>query len=393
MFILSLLIVLVGGYIIGYLTSKIKLPKIVGMIIFGILIGPSVLNIISPSLIKISPILRKIALVIIITRAGLNLNIGKMKREEVLISFLPATLEMLAVMLFSFLLLDVSLLEGLLLGTVLAAVSPAVLVPRMIKLKDEGYEKVPNLILFGSSVDDVFVIVIFYVVLNMLKTNTFDLISIIQIPSSIILGIVLGVLIGYLASKLFNKFKVNKYLKVLLILIITMGLVFSEDYLFKVINVTTLLSVLAMNIVINKKSPKEVKEVHDIYKYLWFVFEILLFVLVGISIDLKFAYSNGFLPVLVLFIGLIFRSVGTILATLKSNYSLKEKLFTVLAYLPKATVQASIGWIAVAEGLEVGNLVLTSAVISILITAPLGAILIANTYKKLLIKDSLYIEK
>lgn len=385
--VLSLLIVLIGGFLIGYLFDKIKVPKIVGMIIYGILIGPSFLNIISDDLINISSLLRQIALVIIITRAGLNLKINEIKKmglPALLISFIPATLEIIGVLIFAPILLGLSILESLLLGSVLAAVSPAVIVPRMIKLKEEGYKDVPDLILVGSSVDDVYVIVLFYTFLGMLKTNTFNFFSIIQIPTSIILGSLLGVLLGLLISYLFKKVKFQSWLKVTITLIISFTLVYTEKYYENYIKIATLISVLVLNMILFLKNSKESKELERNYKKLWVVFEILLFVLVGISVDFKFAINSGFMPVLLLLISLVFRSIGTFISTLFTSFNNKERLFAVFAYLPKATVQASIGAIALQEGLESGNLILTMAVISILVTAPLGAILIDKSYKKLL---------
>jgi len=388
--ILSLLIVLIGGFSIGYLFEKINIPKIVGMIIFGILISPSILNLVSPSLINISDILRKIALVIIITRAGLNLSIKSIKEmgiNALLISFIPATFEIIGVTIFSYLLLNISIVGGILLGTVLAAVSPAIVVPRMIKLKNKGYKEVSELVLVGSSIDDIYVIVLFYATLNVLKTNKFDIISIVQIPSSIILGILLGLVIGIVIYQLLKLLKFNNYINLIVLFSLSILLVFSEDILFNVVNVSTLISILSLFIFINFKNKEISFKLEENYKHLWFFFEIILFVLVGVSVDIKYALSEGFMPVIVLLIGLTIRSLGTFIALTFTNFNFKEKLFIIFSYLPKATVQASIGGIALSEGLNVGPLILTLAVLSILITAPIGATLIDNTYKKLLNKN------
>jgi len=388
--ILSLLIVLIGGFSIGYLFEKINIPKIVGMIIFGILISPSILNLVSPSLINISDILRKIALVIIITRAGLNLSIKSIKEmgiNALLISFIPATFEIIGVTIFSYLLLNISIVGGILLGTVLAAVSPAIVVPRMIKLKNKGYKEVSELVLVGSSIDDIYVIVLFYATLNVLKTNKFDIISIVQIPSSIILGILLGLVIGIVIYQLLKLLKFNNYINLIVLFSLSILLVFSEDILFNVVNVSTLISILSLFILINFKNKEISFKLEENYKHLWFFFEIILFVLVGVSVDIKYALSEGFMPVIVLLIGLTIRSLGTFIALTFTNFNFKEKLFIIFSYLPKATVQASIGGIALSEGLNVGPLILTLAVLSILITAPIGATLIDNTYKKLLNKN------
>src|SRR5690625_4019147 len=388
--ILSLLIFLIGGFSIGYLFEKINIPKIVGMIIFGILISPSILNLVSPSLINISDILRKIALVIIITRAGLNLSIKSIKEmgiNALLISFIPATFEIIGVTIFSYLLLNISIVGGILLGTVLAAVSPAIVVPRMIKLKNKGYKEVSELVLVGSSIDDIYVIVLFYATLNVLKTNKFDIISIVQIPSSIILGILLGLVIGIVIYQLLKLLKFNNYINLIVLFSLSILLVFSEDILFNVVNVSTLISILSLFIFINFKNKEISFKLEENYKHLWFFFEIILFVLVGVSVDIKYALSEGFMPVIVLLIGLTIRSLGTFIALTFTNFNFKEKLFIIFSYLPKATVQASIGGIALSEGLNVGPLILTLAVLSILITAPIGATLIDNTYKKLLNKN------
>lgn len=388
--VLSLIIVLVGGFLIGYIFEKVKIPKIVGMIIYGILIGSSFLNIVSNSLLGISSILRQIALVIIITRAGLNLDfkrILEMGLPAILLSFIPATFEIVGILIFAPILLGLSVIESLLLGSVLAAVSPAIIVPRMIKLKEEGYSGVPDLILVGSSIDDVYVIVLFYTFLGMIKTNSFNLVNIVQIPTSIILGGLIGIIIGYIISFLFKKVKINRWLKVFLTLLISFTLVYTEKYYENYLKIATLISVLTLNMTIYFKNNKESESLEKDYKKLWFIFEILLFVLVGISVDLSFAVSSGIMPIFVLLIALVFRSIGTFLTSLFTNYSFKEKLFIILAYLPKATVQASIGAIALNEGLPSGNIILTMAVIAILITAPLGAILIDSTHKYLLVLD------
>lgn len=391
--ILSFLIIIIGGYFTGLLFEKIKLPKIVGMILFGILIGPNILNIISSKVINISSILRQIALIIIISRAGLNLNIKNIKEmglNALLLSFIPATFEIIGIALLSYYLLSITFLEGLLLGSVLAAVSPAILVPKMINLKEKGYEKVPNILLVGSSLDDIYVIVLFYMFLNIIKTNKINYINIIQIPTSIILGAILGVLIGLFLYYLLKKVKFNKYLSIFLLLTTTIFLVFSENYLFKVINVSTLISVLTIFITLTIKNKSFSKEINKKYNYLWFLFEILLFVLVGISVDINYALKEGLMPVLVIIIGLIIRSIGTYISLISSNFKMKEKLFIISSYIPKATVQASIGAIALNEGLNVGSLILTISVLAILITAPLGALLIDNTYEVLLSKPIRY---
>ena len=389
---LSLAIIFGFGILGGLLIEKIKIPKIIWYIILGILIGPSVLNIVDDTLISISSYLRQIALVIILTRSGLSLDINNLKkigRPAILMCFLPATFEIIGVTIFAPIFLDISYLEALLLGSVLAAVSPAIVVPRMIKLMNEGYGKensVPEVIMAGASCDDIFVIVLFYSFKNLVATNTFDVWGLSQIPLSIISGILLGIVIGLLITLIIRYLKTNKIINVILMLAFSFGMIALENLLKPYFSISSLLAIIVMALIINIFKKEEAKEIQNSYNSLWQVFEILLFTLVGIATDIHYAFSKeGAIIVGLIFIALIFRSIGVIVCLIVTRFAFKEKIFIIISYLPKATVQASIGAIALTEGLACGTLVLTAAVVSILITAPLGAILMDNLYKKLLI--------
>ena len=390
--IVSLGLILFSGFLIGFIFEKIKVPKVVGMILVGILFGPSVLNILDSKLIELSPYLRQIALVVILTRSGLSLNFKNLKkigRPAILMCFIPATFEIVAVAIFGPILLNISIIEALLLGTVLAAISPAIVVPRMIKLKNEGYgedKNIPELIMAGSSADDVYVIVLFYAFLKMTQGGSLDAWTIAQIPISIVLGITIGVAVGFLLGHIFKKINISTVIKILIVMSLSFLMIGIEELLKQFISVSSLLGVVAMGIVIFLKVKDQASEIEKGYSKIWTFFEIILFVLVGISVDLKYALSAGFMPIVLLLIALVFRMIGVFVSLLLTNYNMKEKFFIMFAYIPKATVQASIGAVALSFGLDCGPIILTMAVLSILITAPLGAILIDTTYKKLIKK-------
>lgn len=391
--VLSLGIILLGGFIVGILFEKIRLPKIVGMLIYGILLGPSLLNIVSIDLINISASLRQIALVIILTRSGLSLNIKSLKeigRPAILMSLIPATFEIIGILIFGPLLLKISYVEALLIGTILAAVSPAIIVPRMIKLQNEKFgtnKQIPELIMAGASVDDIYVIILFYAFLGLNEGSSLNVLTFIQIPLAIIIGVLVGVVIGYIISYLFKKLNFNKLTKTLILLSTSLVLVGLENLLSPYIQISFLLSIVTIGIVILFKNKENAKVLNESYNSLWSFFEIMLFVLVGISVDLNYAISSGFMPIILLIMGLLFRTIGVYLSLIFTKYNFKEKLFIIISYLPKATVQASIGGIALSLGLDIGPLALTISVLSILITAPIGAILMDNTYKRLLLQE------
>lgn len=388
--ILSFGIILLLGFIIGFLLSKIKIPGLVGMIILGLIIGPYCLSIIDDKILTISSELRQIALVIILTRSGLNLDIDALKkigRPAILMSFIPATFEIIGVVLISQLLLEISITESILLGTVLAAVSPAVVSPRMIKLIDDKIgekHEVPKLILASSSVDDIYVIVLFYAFLGLVENNTFNVTSIALIPVTIILGILFGIAMGFVLSLIIKKTKFNLTINVLIVLSTSFLMIGVENILKPYISISSLLGILVMGIIILFMTKDKAKDLSKGYNSLWLFFEIILFVLVGASVDFNYAINNSLIAIAILFIGLLFRMIGVLLCLIKTNLTLKERLFTMISYLPKATVQASIGGIALSLGLPCGGIILTVSVISILITAPLGAILI-DTFGKILL--------
>lgn len=391
---LSLGLIVVMGFLGGFLFEKIRMPKIVWYLLLGIILGPSLLNLLDGGLLNISSYLRQIALVIIISRSGLSLDwkgLKKIGRTAILMCFLPATLEMIGVMLFSVLILKVSLFEGLLLGAVLAAVSPAIVVPRMIEAKKKGYNPhVCEVILAGSSCDDVYVIVLFYAFLGLVKNNTFTPITLLQIPSSIILGVLLGVIGAILLYYLFKLLKTKTVINVILMLGTSFLFMGIEEILKPYVSVSALLGIMSMGIILASKAKKEAIEMEASYQRVWNFFEIILFALVGATVNLNYALSiNGLYALIVIVLGLCFRMLGVYLCFIKSPFHKKERLYMMLSYLPKATVQASIGSIALMEGLAVGEMVLTTAVISILFTAPLGAILMDQTRDKLLTKTSI----
>lgn len=388
---LSLGLILLLGFLGGYIFDKIKLPRLIFYIFIGILFGPSVLNLFDDTLLNMSAYLRQIALVIILTRSGLSLNIDALKkigRPAILMCFIPACMEMLGVAIFAPLMFDISIFEALLLGSVLAAVSPAVVVPRMIKLQESGYgdsHKVPELIMAGASCDDIFVIVMFYAFKGTVSESKFNITMLYQIPLSIILGLLLGLLLAIILIFIFKKFNINSIVKTTLMLGFSFLMIGIENILKPFLSISSLLGIMLLGMLILYSLRDTAKEVKKSYDGLWYVFEILLFVLVGAAVDVKYAFSiDGLKLIGLLAISLLFRSLGVAICLIKTQFNLKEKIFVIISYLPKATVQASIGAIAFQEGLDCGMLVLVAAVISILITAPLGAILMDNTYQKFL---------
>lgn len=393
---LSLFLIFLLGFIGGYLLEKIKIPKIVWYLILGILLGPSLLNIVDNSLLNISSYLRQIALVIILTRSGLSLNLKNLKeigRAAILMCFIPASFEIIGIVIFAPILLGISYFEAMLLGSVLAAVSPAIVVPRMIKLKNEGYGEVnlvPEIIMAGSSCDDIYVIVLFYSFKNLVASNSFSALSLLKIPSSIILGVLLGFLVGIIIVKAFKKFNINTPYKIIIMLSSSFGMLFLEEFLDQYVSISALLGIIVMGIIVSKYLKEDVVKIKQGYESLWNGFEILLFALVGCITDINLAFSKeGVLILGLILLGLIFRSIGVLLCVIKTKYTWKEKLFLIISYLPKATVQASIGGIALKEGLPCGTLILTAAVVAILVTAPLGAILMDTLTNKLLTRDEM----
>ena len=389
----SIAIIILCGLMAGWAFNKIKLPSLLGMIIVGIISGPHGLNMIDDSILMISGDLRQIALVIILTRAGLSLDISDLKkvgRPAVLMCFVPACIEILGTVLLAPILLGVSVLDAAIIGSTIAAVSPAVIVPRMIKLMDEGYgtdKSIPQLILAGASVDDVFVIVVFTAFTTLASTGNVSAASFLQIPISIMLGIVLGCAIGTLLVLFFKKIHIRDSIKILIILSISFMILELQNQLEGYVPVSGLLAIMSMGIVVNQKYSVLAKRLSVKYNKLWLAAEVFLFVLVGVAVDIKYAISAGIMVVVLIICALVFRMLGVMVSLLKTDLSAKERLFCMVAYTPKATVQAAIGSIPLSMGLECGSITLTVAVVSILITAPFGAICVDNLYRKLLRKS------
>ena len=386
----SIAIILLLGLLIGWLFSKLKLPSLLGMVVVGILLSPHALNLIDESILTISGELRQIALVIILTRAGLSLDVSDLKkvgRPAVLMCFVPACVEMLGTIILAPMLLGVSRLEAAIIGSVIAAVSPAVIVPRMIRLMEEGYGKsksIPQLILAGASVDDVFVIVVFTAFTTLASTGEIVATSFVQIPISIVLGIIFGVIVGMGLVVFFKKCHIRDSVKILIILSVSFLILELENRLQGSVPFSGLLAIMSMGIVIKKKYNVLALRLSVKYNKLWLGAEVFLFVLVGATVDLRYVASAGVAAVLVILGAISFRMMGVALSLVKTDLLKKERLFCMVAYTPKATVQAAIGAIPLSMGLECGNIVLTVAVLSILITAPFGAICVDNLYNKLL---------
>lgn len=389
----SVAMILLLGLLIGWIFSKIKLPSLLGMVIVGIILSPHALNLIDESILGISRELRQIALVIILTRAGLSLDISDLKkvgRPAVLMCFVPACAEILGTVVLAPMLLGVTILEAAIIGSVIAAVSPAVVVPRMIRLIDEGYGKnksIPQLILAGASVDDVFVIVVFTAFTALASTGEMSVTSFIKIPISIVLGIIFGGCIGMLLVLFFKKYHMRDSVKILILLSVSFLILEVENRLQGFIPVSGLLAIMSMGIIIKQKYDVLALRLSVKYNKLWLGAEVFLFVLVGATVNLRYVVSAGVSAILLILGALLFRMVGVAISLIKTDLSKRERLFCMVAYTPKATVQAAIGAIPLSMGLECGNVVLTVAVLSILITAPFGAICVDNLYKKLLEKN------
>ena len=387
---LSIALILLVGMSASWICKKIKLPGLLGMLATGIVLGPYVLNLIDSSILNISSELRKIALIIILTRAGLGLDITGLKkigRPAILMCFLPASFELLGIILIAPGALGMSVLEAAIMGAVLAAVSPAVVVPRMVKLMDNGYgtaKGIPQLILAGASVDDVYVIVLFSTFTGMMQGKGASIINFVNIPVSIILGMGVGILAGYLLAMYFEKIHIRDTVKVLLILSISFILVATEDMLNTPIKFSALIAIMFVGVGLHKKRDVVAKRLSQKYEKLWIASEVFLFVLVGATVNINYLGNMGIKALIVIFGALIFRMAGVLVCLIKTELNKKERLFTMMAYTPKATVQAAIGGIPLALNFACGETVLTIAVLAIVITAPLGAFAIDLSYKELL---------
>ena len=390
---LSVGLILLVGMSLGWLCQKLKLPSLLGMLLTGVVLGPYMLDLLDPSILNISAELRKIALIIILTRAGLGLDISGLKkigRPALLMCFVPASFELLGMMLIAPKLMGMSLLEAAIMGSVLAAVSPAVVVPRMVKLMDEGYgtaKGIPQLILAGASVDDVYVIVLFSTFTGMAQGGKASVLSFVNIPVSIILGIAIGLALGFALAFFFRKVHLRDTSKVLIILSISFLLAAAEDSLSTAITFSSLIAIMFLGVGLQKKREEVAKRLSAKFSKLWVAAEVFLFVLVGATVNIGYLGNVGVKALLVIIGALAFRMLGVFVCLLGTKLSSKEKLFAMLAYTPKATVQAAIGGIPLAMGLACGETVLTVAVLAIVLTAPLGAFAIDLSYKKLLKKE------
>lgn len=390
---LSIALILLVGMSMGWICRKIKLPSLLGMLITGIVLGPYVLNMLDIKLLGISADLRKIALIIILTRAGLGLDLTSLKkigRPAVLMCFVPATFELAGMLLLAPRLMGMSLPEAAVMGAVLAAVSPAVVVPRMVKLMDEGYgvkEGIPQLILAGASVDDVYVIVLFSTFSGMMQGEGASVIRFVNIPVSIILGMIIGLTIGVLLAFYFQKVHIRDTAKVLIILGISFLLAAAEDSLTTPVTFSALIAIMFIGVGLQRKREAVAKRLAVKYGKLWVAAEVFLFVLVGATVNIGYLGRVGMRALLMIAGALLFRMAGVWVCLLGTGLKTGEKAFTMLAYTPKATVQAAIGGIPLALGFACGDTVLTVAVLAIVLTAPLGAFAIDLSYRKLLTKS------
>lgn len=395
----SLSLIILVGLSMAAIVQKLKLPRIIGLLATGIILGPYVLNFLDPTILLISSELRQIALIIILIKAGLSLNLSDLKkvgRPAVLMAFLPATFEIAAYTLFAPAVLGISRVDAMVMGAVLGAVSPAVVVPRMVSLIENKYgtEKgIPQMILAGASCDDIFVIVLFTTFLNMAKGGNADIMDFVNVPVSIVLGVIAGAAVGFILGKLFEYlFSKGKYIRNSMKIIIIMGTAFAlmtlETIVKKHVSLSGLLAVVSMACTLKIVSEESViKRLSEKMGKLWLMAEILLFVLVGAAVDVRYTLKAGLPALAMIFIALGIRAIGVYLCVAGTKLTAKERLFCVLSYLPKATVQAAIGSVPMAMGLSCGQIVLSVAVMGILITAPLGAISMDISYKKLLEKE------
>ena len=386
-------IIFILGIVFAKFSEKIGLAPIIGMLIAGIFISPNQFGLVSDNIVNLSSDLRQIALVTILARAGLSLNFDKLKkvgRPAILLSFVPASIEMLGIIIFGKMIFNIDTIDAGILAAVLAAVSPAIVVPRMIKLMNDGYGKdkhIPEMILAGASVDDVFVIVFFSSFLALKTGGDLSFMNFLNIPISIITGIILGIIIGKILGKILGRFDIDPIYKAMIFISFGFLTLRFQEIVSDYLAISALISIMTAGMAINMEDERLTSDLLGSFGRLWKVFEVFLFVLVGISVDMAYVKEAGFLAVLLILIGLIFRMIGVNISLIGTNLNKGERLFTSFAYLPKATVQAAIGPVALSMGLASGNLILSVSVIAILFTAPLGAILTDNTYDKLLKKS------
>ena len=386
----SLALIFLVGMSLGWLVTRLRLPSLLGMLLTGILLGPYVLNLLDDSILGISADLRQLALIIILTRAGLLLNIEDLKkvgRPAVLLCFVPACFEMVGMIVLAPRLLGLSVLDAAILGAVIAAVSPAVIVPKMLRLMELGYgarNSIPQMLLAGASVDDVFVIVMFTAFTGLAQGGTVSPTTFVQIPVSIVTGIAVGLAAGIAFGAVYRRIHVRDSVKVVVLLSLSFLFVALENAVKGIVPFSGLLAVMSCGIAINRRRPELASRLSGKYNRLWVAAEVLLFVLVGATVDISYAAAAGAAAVLAVLGALVFRMVGVFVCVLGTKLSRKERLFCMLAYTPKATVQAAIGSVPLSLGLGCGQIVLTVAVVAILLTAPLGAFAIDLTYRRLM---------
>ena len=395
----SLALIFLVGLAMAAICQRLKLPRIIGMLLTGILLGPYALNWLDESILGISSQFRQIALIIILIKAGLSLNLADLKkvgRPAVMMACVPASFEILAYVLFAPAILGVSRVEAAVMGAVLGAVSPAVVVPRMVQLMETQYgtkKSIPQMILAGASCDDIFVIVLFSTFSSMAQGGSVQVMDFVNIPISIVLGVALGAVAGYLLGGFFetayaHKHYVRNSMKVIVVLGVAFLLMAIETWAKGIVSISGLLAVVAMACVLKLRSTTFVsKRLSEKFGKLWLAAEVLLFVLVGAAVDIRYTMNAGIVAVVMIGIALLFRAVGVMLCMVGTQLNVKERLFCIIAYLPKATVQAAIGSVPMAMGLACGQIVLSVAVLGILITAPLGAIGMDCSYKKLLSRE------
>lgn len=387
----SLAIIILLGLVVNTVFERLEMPGLLGMLILGVIIGPHALNWIDPDLIKISDDLRKIALIVILLRAGLGISRESLKKvgsTAIKLSCIPGLMEGFTIAIISTVVLDFSFIQGGILGFIIAAVSPAVVVPHMLNYIEQGIgtkKGVPTLLLAGSSIDDVFAITIFATFLGLYSGAHVNIgIKILSVPISIILGIVIGLTLGLIMVSIFKRNHIRDTKKVLLIIGIAILLTALEKVLERKVEIAGLLGVMTIGFMILEKMPNVGKRLAIKFNKIWVFAEILLFVMVGSQVDISVALDSGLDGLTIIFIGLIARSLGVIFSTLGTNLSWRERLFCIISYTPKATVQAAIGSVPLSLGVKSGDVILAVAVLSILITAPLGAIGIRASAHKLL---------
>ena len=390
---LSLAYILIVGFALSGIFQKLKLPGLLGMLIAGVVLGPHALNVIDGSILNVSAELREIALIVILARAGLSLDIKDLKRvgrPAILMCFVPATFEIVGTVLLASWLLKVSIIEAAIMGAMLAAVSPAIIVPKMLTLMEKGYGKqkrIPQLVMAGASADDVYAIVLFTSFIGIARGEAFQFTNLLSIPVSIVMGFVVGIGVGILLVQVFRRIHMRDTIKILLILAISFLFVGFEEDIARFVPFSGLLAVMALGGTVLKMQEAVAKRISGKFSKIWVAAELILFVLVGAAVDIGHVHTAGLAAALVIMGALLFRTVGVYIGLLHSGLNAREMLFINIAYLPKATVQAAVGAIPLAMGIAGGNIILSVAVLSIIITAPLGALGIDLTYRKLLQRD------